>query len=117
MAGGHLEKLDDATIEWLTQTFIKVTEVEREAGADEWLNPKDVSELGFGGGDGLARWFRWMAFCLDMTCSDFFVAAFSEFKKRQTGKATTTASNGTAAAPGTPSPSPSTSRTSGTFTA
>ena len=116
MAGGAiLERLDEQTVEWLTQTFIKVTQVEREAGADEWLSPKDVSELVFGGGDGLARWLRWMAFCLDMTCSDFFAAAFSEFKAR-TGKAQKIA-NGAAAHPSMPSPSPTTSRTPGTFTA
>ncbi len=120
MAGGALlERLDEATVEWLTQTFVKATQIEREPGSDEWLSPKDVSEFVFGGSDGLARWLRWMAFCLDMTCSDFFAVAFTEFQKRMKATGMTTTGNGVAPTMegAAASPSPSTSKMHGTFTA
>ena len=99
--GSILEKLDDATIEWLTQTFAKVTRIEREPGSDDWLPQKDVNEHVFGGGDGLARWLRWMTFCLEITCADFFRAAFAEFSRLQRGpvKADPASPNGASASP------------------
>jgi hypothetical protein len=114
--GAVLERLDDATIEWLTQTFTKQTQVETEPGSDTWLSPKDVSELVFGGGDGLARWLRWMSFCLEMTCADFFRVAFSEVVRLQArGKAVTGPSTSVGATTAA-SPSPSTSPNPGIFT-
>jgi hypothetical protein len=111
--GSVLEKLDDSTIEFLTTTFMRKTFIEREAGTEQFLNPKEVSELVFSGGVGLARWFRWMSFCLEITCADFFAAAFAELTKLRSKatKATTTFD------PVTASPSPTTSARSGTFTA
>lgn len=82
--GAVLEKLDDQTVEWLTQTFLKVTMIENEAGSETWINPKDVSNFAFGGGPGLARWLRWMSFCLEITCADFFRAALAEFTRLHT---------------------------------
>lgn len=112
--GAVLETLDDATVEWLTQTFGKVTEIETEAGSDEWVEPRHVSELVFGGGHGAARWLRWMSFCLEVSCADFFAAASAEFKRLKSkagAKAKATVPEVMA------SPSPTTSSRTGTFTA
>lgn len=116
-AGSILERLDDATLDWLTGVFAKATSVESQPGSGVWLSPKDVHDLVFGGGDGLARWFRWLVFCLDLTCSDFFAAAFAEFQKLQT-KATGSVSSAsqTRSPSNGASPSPSTSPMPGTFT-
>jgi hypothetical protein len=115
--GAILERLDDQTVEWLTQTFLKQTLVESEAGTEAWLSPKDVSELVFGGGDGLARWFRWMTFCLEMTCADFFAAAFSEFRRLAAkAKGPTTGAPSPTSTNGSASRSPHTSPNPGIFT-
>jgi hypothetical protein len=116
-SGAILERLDDATIEWLTQTFLKVTRIEREAGSEDWLLPKDVQDLVFGGGPGLARWLRWMSFCLDMSCADFFAAAFAEARRLQTKASKQTDLIHKPPVSPSPSPSPSTSSRTGTFTA
>jgi hypothetical protein len=120
MAGGSvLERLDDQTLEWLTQTFIKVTQVETAPGSETWVTPREMPDFVFGGGEGLARWFRWLAFCLDMTCSDFFAVAFSEIRRLQT-KAGVNLSGSSASPIPSPQngarPSPSTSTTPGIFT-
>src|SRR4051812_861120 len=46
--GAILERLDDETNDWLTDTFAKVTSIESAAGSDTWLKPHEVSELAFG---------------------------------------------------------------------
>jgi len=82
-AGAVMERIDDETLDWLTDTFVRVTRIEREAGSEEWLSPKDVSELAFGGGQGLERWRRWLFFCVEMSCGDFFAGALAEASRRQ----------------------------------
>jgi hypothetical protein len=82
-AGAVMERLSDETLDWLTDTFARVTRVEREAGSEEWLKPSDVSELAFGGGQGLERWRRWLFFCVEMSCGDFFAGALAEAGRRQ----------------------------------
>lgn len=120
--GAILERLDDATIEWLTQTFAKATMIETEAGTETWIPSRDVSELAFGGGEGLARWIRWMTFCLEMTCADFFRAAFAEFARIQgvTTKATSSSPKTNGMSSNSPSPGASPSQTTsprpGSFT-
>jgi hypothetical protein len=106
--GTMLALLDDETIEFLTATFMPKTRIEREPGSSTWVMLPEVEALVFAGGPGNARWLRWLAFCLEITCRDFFVAAFAAFQK-------TTAlvkAKGEVA-----TPSPSTSPRSGTFTA
>lgn len=102
--GALFARLDDATLDWLTDTFSKVTRIEKEAGADEWTHPNAIADLVFGGGEGLNRWFGWLAFCVDMSCRDFFEGLLAEIKARQ--GLTKSAS-----------PSPSTSSRSGSSTA
>jgi hypothetical protein len=112
--GSMLEQLDDDTSNWLTNTFAAVTYVEREAGGGDMVLLKDVQELVFRGSDGLARWARWLAFCIEASCGDFFVEAFAEAKKllpQQTAKASTATATTPASA------SLSTSSSSGNFTA
>lgn len=111
--GAVLEKLDEPTVEFLTTTFMRVTLIEREPGTEDWMNPKEISDLVFSGGQGLARWFRWLSFCLEITCSDFFSAAFAELTKLRSKASTAT----TKFDPVTASPSPTTSPRNGTFTA
>lgn len=117
--GAILERLDDGTLDWLTQTFYKQTTVETEPGSETFIPMRDVSELVFGGGDGLARWMRWLSFCLEMTCADFFRAAFAEFQRMQTtakagtSKAMSTKPNGVSSGA---TPSPDISSRAGNFT-
>lgn len=109
-SGAVLERLDDQTIDWLTQTFMRQTLVETDPGTEQFIPLAKVEVLVFGGGPGLARWYRWMRFCLEITCGDFFGAAFAELKQKGAAKE----------APITTAPenvSPITSRRSGSFTA
>jgi hypothetical protein len=108
--GTVLETLDDGTTTWLTNTFTEATTVETEPGSDEMVPLKSVQELCFSGSDGLARWMRWLAFCVETSCGDFFAVAFAEAKRLQT-KASPTSS------PKAASGSPNTSSRTGTFTA
>jgi hypothetical protein len=114
--GAVLERLDDATLEWLTQTFSKATLIERDPGTEQWLAPKDVVDLAFGGGEGLARWLKWIAFCLEITCADFFRAAFAEFMRIQAKAKVPLSSPTSPSANGAQTRSPNTSETPGTFT-
>ena len=86
-AGSVLERLGEADVDWLTQTFMKVTEVENEAGSEVWVNPKEVEDLVFGGGAGLERWRRWLMFCIEMSCGDFFAGASAQAGALQKGAA------------------------------
>lgn len=113
VAGGAvLEQLDDATVEWLTQTFMRQTLIEREAGTEDFAPLKDVEALVFAGGAGLRRWWRWIRFCVEMTCGDFFADAIVSLRRRVEMPAATTPAPTTMA-----STSPSTSTRSGSFTA
>lgn len=79
VVGALLENLDEATTDWLTDTFLRVTEVESEPGdARSWKNPSQFVDLMFGGPDGLLRWFRWLNFCVEQSCGAFFRAALLE---------------------------------------
>lgn len=79
VVGALLENLDEATTDWLTDTFLRVTEIETDAGDDRsWKNPGQFVDLVFGGPDGLVRWFKWLNFCVDQSCGAFFRAALRE---------------------------------------
>lgn len=82
--GGFLERLKEADLEWLTDAFYKVTKVEKEVGGGEFVNVAQIHDLVFGGGVGMVRWFKWLAFCVELTCGAFFAEARSEVAKRQT---------------------------------
>jgi hypothetical protein len=104
--GAVMAKLDDETLDWLTDTFSKVTRIEKEPGSDDWIAPNLIQDMVFGGGEGLRRWFRWLAFCVEMSCGDFFAGLLAEAARvRQ------------AAAQKSPNPSPGTSSRSGFSTA
>ncbi|HET9396465.1 MAG TPA: hypothetical protein VFO36_10440, partial [Nitrospiraceae bacterium] len=83
VAGTALQSLDAVTLDWLTDMFVKVTYIESEAGTERWLSPREVIDLAFGGGEGSARWGRWLAACVRWSCGPFFVAALDEAKKLQ----------------------------------
>lgn len=108
--GAVLERLDDATIEWLTATFQRQTMIERDANGDDYVPLREVEALVFSGGTGLSRWYRWMRQCLELTCGDFFATAFAELKAKAVAP--------TAAVPLTTAPSPSqkTYKRPGSFT-
>jgi hypothetical protein len=114
--GAVLEQLTEDTAKWLTKTFAAVTLVEAEAGGGEMLELKDVQELAFRGPEGLARWLRWLTFCVETSCGDFFAAAFADLKRLKPVKAPTTTATA-APNPSTASGSPSTSQRSGSITA
>jgi hypothetical protein len=80
--GAVLQRIDESTTEWLTDTFMKVTRIEKEPGTEEWIPLSQVPDLVFGGGAGLRRWFRWIAFCVEMSCGDFFAGALAEAEAR-----------------------------------
>lgn len=81
--GAVLERLDAQTLDWLTVTFMKETRIEAEPGTGNFIEIAAVRDLAFGGGAGLARWTRWLAFSIDLNCSDFFAAAFAEATRLQ----------------------------------
>jgi hypothetical protein len=81
--GALLQRLSDQDTEWLTDTFSRVTRIEREPGSEDWIPPSQVPDLVFGGGAGLKRWFRWLVFCVEMSCGDFFAGALAEAAERQ----------------------------------
>lgn len=109
--GAVLERLDDATIEWLTSTFQRQTMIERDAHTEDYVPLREVEALAFGGGTGLSRWYRWMRQCLELTCGDFFATAFGELKSKAVGQTAAAVPLTTA-----PSPSPNTYKRRGSFT-
>lgn len=84
--GAVMERLDQPTIDLMTREFVRVTAVETVAGSQTWIKPDDVQDLVFAGGPGLARWMRWLAFCLEMSCGDFFEELRALSKARSAAK-------------------------------
>lgn len=116
--GGIIKRLDQNTVEWLTSTFLTVTLVESEPGNEQWVPAKSVEELLFGGSAGQGRWFRWISFCLENACGDFFAAAFARFSRaRASVSMMGSKTRLDPAHPNGASPSPSTSSSPGGFTA
>jgi hypothetical protein len=102
-AGAVLERIDDATLQFLTSVFCKVTSIETDAGSQIWMKPNEIPDLVFGGGPGLKRWMRWLRFCIEMSCGDFF----AELRAAQKA-ATRTQKAATRTQTASASPSPST---------
>lgn len=99
--GGFLTRLKEADLEWLTEVFYKVTRIERNPGEADFVSPSQFPDLVFGGGKGLTRWFKWLAFCVEMNCGDFFAEARAEIAKRQAAtKAKASPSQSTSQTPG-----------------
>lgn len=81
--GGVLQRLTEADVEWFTATFQAVTKIERTPGEEDFVQPNAFPDLVFGGGEGLTRWFKWMAFCLELNVGPFIAAAKAEGAARQ----------------------------------
>jgi hypothetical protein len=99
--GAILERIDDATVEYLTDTFEKVTSMEDTAGSEGWMPVAKARDIVFGAGKGLARWYVWMRACIEFSCGDFFTGLLAEARSLRGAS---------------PNASQNASRTSGSFT-
>jgi hypothetical protein len=59
-------------LEWFHGKFLPSTQVESAPGSDEFT-PMKMQEDIFFAGQGMGRWLRWLAFCVEVNCSAFFV--------------------------------------------
>lgn len=83
-AGALISRAKPELLDWLTDTFLKVTKIERDPGEENWASPKEFIDLVFGGGYGLKRWLRWLVFCVEHSCAPFFSGLFEEGARLQT---------------------------------
>ena len=83
-AGAVISRAKPELLDWLTETFVKVTRIERTPGDEDWASPKEFIDLVFGGGDGLKRWMRWLVFCVEYSCAPFFAGLVEEARRLQT---------------------------------
>jgi hypothetical protein len=84
-------------LEWLTDKFIDTTEVERnpDGGVEDDFMPLRQAQDFLFVGDGMGRWFRWLAFCIEVNCSGFFAELQRQaplLKTKMSGSPTKTAS-------------------------
>lgn len=83
-AGTVIARAKPELLDWLTDTFVKVTRIERNPGDEDWASPKEFIDLVFGGGEGLNRWMRWLVFCVEYSCAPFFSGLVAEAARLQT---------------------------------
>ena len=70
--GYILEELaQTGQLEELTTRFLPTTQVETSPGTDEFMPLAQLQDLLFAG-EGMGRWLRWLAFCLEVHTASFF---------------------------------------------
>ena len=98
-------------LEWLTTKFAPMTEIEEQNGSGTFvrLNIGQQQALYFSGSEGMARWIRWLSFCIEVNCGGFFaeLQRQSALHKTKLGMATTGATETTTPRKTGESPSPS----------